>query len=164
MEGDPRRLVKMRYYTTQQTAQTSLAKIQEMLRQVGARDVVVSYDEHGRCAGVRFSLETELNGLCYFNLPLNLQGLQGRLDLLWRERVIGQRVADLDRIERIGLRCVQEWLHCQVSLFHTGMYTPAEAMFAWALRDDGQRLFDVAAEVLALPPPQRGTGGEQGLR
>ena len=142
---------RIRFYTTKQPAQESLNNIGDILRDMDAEEVTVSY-KHKRVVGIRFQLQTEF-GPTWFSLPVNIPGLRRRLEEYRKAKIIRTRITDEDRIERMALRCVEEWLRCHATLMESGQYTPAEAMFAFALRGDGRRLFDVAGEVLALPPP-----------
>ena len=142
----------IRFWSTKQSSQASLDRIMNLLRQASARRVSVEYGTGQRVAAVHFQLDTQL-GISTFALPINRAALKARIDSLWRTGTIRQRITDDDRIERIALRCVQEWLHCQVTLFATGMLTPEEAMFGSLLGDNGTRVFDQALEMAQLPVP-----------
>ena len=150
--------VKIRYYSTKQQARTSLERIHYMLSQAGARNVMTSYDEHQRCAGIRFSLETEM-GMTNFHAPCDLPRLADKLHQHWKAGEINRRLdLDLDQLERIALKGICEWLHVSISLWSTGLYSPARAMFGLLLNpSDDQPVFELALKAALLPAPAEAT-------
>lgn len=146
--------IKMRNYTTQQQADTSMQRIMQLLRQIGADDVTVSYDDLDRVTAIRYTLKTRKFGLQFFKVPYNLGAVKLALEEQHRRRWIKTRITDPYRIERIALKNALEWLHAEVSMLGSGMYGPEELMFGWMLTDDRvQTTFERAVELHKLPPP-----------
>ena len=148
--------VKVRNYSTKIVARASLDKINSMLVEAGALDVHFSYEDR-RCTGISFALDTEI-GRQEFRAPIDLDKLHAKLEEHWRKGEIPRRITDLKRVERIALRNIVDWLHVSLTLWGTGMYSPAEALFGFMVNPvDGQRIFDATVELLALPAPEGGS-------
>ena len=150
----------VRNYRTRQESQRSLDEIHRMLRSSGARQVLWDYDDDDLCSSVAFKIKSAKAGMLAFRMPLHLSALKRRLDQQYEEKTIGVRVQDMSRVEEIGLKCLQEMLHVQLSLLDTGLFALEEVMFGHMLDDSGERLFDTTMTHLQLPPPEGDTDGE----
>jgi len=134
-------------YTTQVSAQRTVSQIQAMLAGVGARRVMVEYDDAGRVTGVAFTVHT-VHGERSFFLPAAAEKVAG---VLSRQRVPA-RYATLEHAERVAWRIVKDWLEAQLAIIATEMVTLDQVMLPYMASGDGRTMWDLYLDQqLALP-------------
>lgn len=162
-----RQAPKLRNYTTEVAAQTSIDLIKQLLRRAGAREIAEQWDQDGATVGILFKIQLARQVLEY-RMP-------ARTELVWR-RLRGEFEAKLlpgiaatqvtrERAANITWRTLHIWLEAQLDLILTGMGDLREVMLPYMLMDvdeapeHGGRaqvtVYEYAQGVGLLPAPSR---------
>lgn len=141
-------------YTTQVNMHRTVAEIQGILGQKGAKLVSVEYGDDGNPAAVKFGLL--INGTPIpFRLPCNIDGVYRALQ---RERSKSYRYSnqnvDRERAPHVAWRIVKNWVEAQMALVEAEQAQLAEVFLPYHVADNGTTLFQhfIETRCPALPP------------
>lgn len=102
-------------YTSEVNANTSLAKIQKLLVSAGAKNIMMSFDDDERCAGLAFILPMDGKQLT-FNLPARIDAIYEKLcEDFKRPTEISYKNAKL-QAERTAWKILAEWVEIQLTM------------------------------------------------
>lgn len=134
-------------YTTSVPVNRTIAQIQGLLVEAGARAILTEYDEKGAPLGIAFTSET-VAGQRQFVLPVNAKRVWG---VLQRERV-PPRYGTLEHAERVAWRILKDWAEAQLAIIRTEMVTLDQVMLPYMQAAPGRSVYDLYRErQLALP-------------
>jgi hypothetical protein len=124
---------KMKNYTTDISAERSIAEIETILASFGAQAIMKEYGSDGRVWSLAFTLEDK-----GFKLPANAGGVQtvlysGKQDYHGRDSMKNRD----ERAYRVAWRILKDWIHSQLSLVASGQGVPLQIFFGYLY--DGRR-------------------------
>ncbi len=128
---------KLKNYTTSVPAESSIATIQALLSEFGAKSIMLAI-ENKIVTGISFTFE--INGQLYpFKLPVEIEKTR---DYLYRDYLIGhsrrarKESKDFnDEAYRVAWRIQKDWIHSQLSIIATGNALPAQIFVSCLLMD-----------------------------
>jgi hypothetical protein len=145
-------------YTTTVPATKTVAEVQALLVQAGARSILVDYSEGGRATAVAFALETSL-GRRSFRLPADIDAVAkvlARDAAQVRAHVNKRELASHDQAERVAWRILKDWLEAQVALVRVDLAGFDQVMLPYMVAGDGRTVWDLYREhQLALPEAEQ---------
>lgn len=134
-------------YTTSVPVNRTVAQIQGLLVEAGARQIGMEYSTIGSPTAIAFMTETT-NGPRRFVLPINAQRVKA---VLKRERVAPRYATD-EHAERVAWRIVKDWMEAQLAIIRTEMVTLDQVMLPYMTGDDGRTFYQLYQDQqLALP-------------
>lgn len=128
-------------YTTQVSAEKTVAEIQRILARAGAASVQVNY-KAGEPTAVAFVLMVG-DRVLPFRLPADVEGVYRLIADDWD---VPRRMRTRDQAQRIAWRVVKDWVEAQIALIQSGQASLAQLFLPHAVRPDGRTLFEVVAE------------------
>jgi hypothetical protein len=128
-------------YTTQVSAEKTVAEIQRILARAGAASVQVNY-KAGEPTAVAFVL-TVGDRVLPFRLPADVDGVYRIIADDWD---VPRRLRTREQAQRIAWRVVKDWTEAQIALIQSGQASLAQLFLPHAVRPDGRTLFEVVAE------------------
>jgi hypothetical protein len=137
-------------YSTKISAAQTVAEMQALLAQHGARRIGVDYDASGVPSSLDFLLATP-HGQRGFSLPASVDRMEA---LLQKEDAAGRLKAgsraertSRAQAERVAWRVMKTWLEAQLALVATGMIDVDQALLAFLQVDAaGRTLYEVYRE------------------
>lgn len=137
-------------YSTKISAAQTVAEMQSLLAQHGARRISVDYDASGVPSSLDFLLATP-HGQRGFSLPANVDHMEA---LLQKEDAAGRLKAgsraertSRAQAERVAWRVMKTWLEAQLALVAAGMIDVDQALLAFLQVDAaGRTLYEVYRE------------------
>ena len=141
-------------YTTTVPARRTVAEVQDLLADAGARSVMVDFNEAGRAAAIAFVLVTPL-GLRSFRLPADVAAVAkvlARDAAKVRAHVSKANLASPEQAERVAWRILKDWLDAQLALVRVELATLDQVMLPYMMAKDGRTVYDLYRDhQLALP-------------
>ncbi|WP_314191987.1 hypothetical protein [uncultured Arthrobacter sp.] len=137
-------------YSTKISAAQTVAEMQSLLAQHGARRISVDYEASGMPSSLDFLLATP-HGQRGFSLPANVDRMEA---LLQKEDAAGRLKAgsraertSQAQAERVAWRVMKTWLEAQLALVAAGMIDVDQALLAFLQVDAaGRTLYEVYRE------------------
>jgi hypothetical protein len=139
-------------YTTTVPVNRTIAQIQGLLVEAGARHILTEYSETGSSVGIAFGTETAA-GPRQFVLPVKTERVQA---VLLRENV-PPRYTTREHAERVAWRIVKDWTEAQLAIIRTEMVTLDQVMLPYMRGDDGRTVYDLYRDQLLALPASGGT-------
>jgi len=129
-------------YTSKVPASRTVAQVQAILVEHGARTVMMEYDDRGRIIALAFDVKTP-SGDLPIRLPIDaaatLRVLQRQAD----NREIPGRYADEAHAYRVAWRIIKDWVEAQMSLLETEMVKMEEIFLPYVITHSGQTIYQV---------------------
>lgn len=113
-------------YTTTVSAERSIAAMQKMLVDLGARGISLEYDERKRPVGMRFGVITAY-GPRTFAVPANVSRVQEVL----RRQGVQPRYRTDEHAQRVAWRILKDWLEAMLAILSTEMVTIDQIMLPY---------------------------------
>ncbi len=146
-------------YTTSVPVSRTVAQVQAILVEHGARAVMMEYDDRGRITALAFNIKMP-NGDLPIRLPIDaaatLRVLQRQAD----NREIPGRYAKEEHAYRVAWRIIKDWVEAQMSLLETEMVKMEEIFLPYVITPGGQTVYQVMVEKHFLLGPGEGDKGE----
>lgn len=130
-------------YTTKVPAPTTIGEVQALLVKGGARSVSMTYDEHGRAAGISFVVETGY-GVRSFLLPV--PDLRKIGEIILREVPRDKQrpyMREPAQAERVAWRIVKDWLEAQLAIIKIEAVALDQVMLPYMTDDAGRTVYDL---------------------
>lgn len=144
---------KLKNYSTEVSADRSIAEIEKMLACFGASQVMKEYLSDGSCRGVAFRLNEQV-----FKLPANVEGVRNYLFKLKSHGIDGEKKHD-ERAGRVAWRILKDWLAAQLSIVASGQAQPDEVLLPY-LWNGKQTLYSAFKKgQLQLKEPEQKLNG-----
>lgn len=140
-------------YTTEVSAERSVAEIEKLLASFGATAIMKEFFSDGKVQVLSFKLEDKV-----FKLPANINGVKeilfsGRRGYYGRDSMKNRE----ERAYRVAWRIIKDWIHSQLSLIASGQAQPQEIFFPYMY--DGERtLYQSYIEGKLLPQGEEAKG------
>lgn len=148
----------LKNYTTETSADVSIARIERLLVDAGAAGIAKEY-KAGRVDALVFKFPLEHGRMVVIKLPANVAACQ---EFMWKQhcdtRSSRSRRTDKDflpQAERTAWRIMQDWVEVQVSLIKLRQIAPLQAFLAYAF-DGRKTVYErvQAGNLPALLPPE----------
>ncbi len=144
-------------YTTNISVERTVAEIQKMLAQNGARGIVLEYDERGNMKDIFFKIILHDKELP-FRLPAKAhrvyEALHGNARSSYHKRYGKQWKAEA---ERIAWRICKTWLEEQITLINLEQAKIEEVFLPYLIMPDNKTLFETMEHHHFLLPSGRNT-------
>jgi len=145
-------------YTSKVPVSRTVAQVQAILVEHGARAVMMEYDDRGRITALAFNIKMPNRDLP-IRLPIDaaatLRVLQRQVD----NREIPARYAKEEHAYRVAWRIIKDWVEAQMSLLETEMVKMEEIFLPYVITPGGQTIYQVMAGKGFLLGP--GEGGKK---
>jgi hypothetical protein len=141
-------------YTTDVPVYKTVADIQLMLAEHGARKIMFDYAADGKLLAVCFQIQME-HGEQAVKLPANVERVQAVLKQQKNNPKVRNR-SDIDfsleQSERVAWRIVRDWLDAQLAILETEQVEIAQVFLPYFMARDGRTLYEYyGAGQLLLP-------------
>jgi hypothetical protein len=144
-------------YTTEQTVETSLANIEQMVVRMGARQVFRDYED-GEIAGIVFVMPTP-NGDLPFKMPARSRNILVKL----YGRHSRYSPSQVTQAKRTAWRNIHDWIDAQIALIETEQVRVEEVFLPYLTDASGTTLFQrMESGGFKLPSLGTGTAPEEG--
>ena len=139
-------------YTTDIPAERTIAEIQTILAQNGARGIAIDYDEAGRIKDLFFKIK-----LNHKELPFRLPAKAERVyQALWGEKLEWEQTRYGEgwkqQAERIAWRICKTWLEAQITLINLDQAKIEEVFLPYLLMPGNRTLFETMEQNHFLLP------------
>jgi hypothetical protein len=145
-----KRLIKN--YTTDIPVDRTIAEIQTILAQNGARGIALEYDEHGRIKDIFFKITLNSKELP-FRLPAKAERVY---QALWGERQDWEHTRYGEgwraQAERIAWRICKTWLEAQITLINLDQAKMEEVFLPYLILPGDKTLFETMEHTQFLLP------------
>jgi hypothetical protein len=150
-------------YTSTIPTRRTVAEVQQLLVDAGARSIRLDYDAGGDPVALAFVIP-DPRGPAPYRLPVRTAGvlrLLGRTSRQYgkpdrygqRRRLLPESWVTEEHALRVAWRQVKDWLEAQLALVAAEMVTLDEVMLPYALVEGERTLYDAWREHRALPSP-----------
>jgi hypothetical protein len=128
-------ILKLKNYSTNISAERSIAEIEKILALFGAQAVLKEYTGDGRVRSLSFKLDNK-----GYQLPANVNGVKSVLYSEKRRYHGRDSMKNRDeRAYRVAWRILKDWIYSQLSLIASGQGQPQQILFGYMF--DGKRTF-----------------------
>ncbi len=131
-------------YTSKVPASRTVAQVQAILVEHGARAVMMEYDDRGRITALAFNIKMP-NGDLPIRLPIDAAATLRVLQCQADNREIPARYAKEDHAYRVAWRIIKDWVEAQMSLLETEMVKMEEIFLPYVITPGGQTIYQVMA-------------------
>jgi hypothetical protein len=121
-------------YTTTIDPHKTAAECIALLARHGATRISMDLAD-GKPSALAFGIDTP-NGMRFYVLPANPQGVYAALGKAYRERRIPQRYCDREQAERVAWRVLKDWLEAQLALIDAQVVAIDQVMLPYLIVDD----------------------------
>lgn len=137
-------------YTTQIESGKSIAEINAILANFGARTISTDYDENGFVKGVAFVIMVEGAPLAV-RLPVNVEGVYKSL---CAAKGVPNAKRTREQARRVAWRILKDWLEAQLALFQVGQAEAAQVLMPYAVDSQGRTAYEAFKDshMRQLPP------------
>lgn len=137
-------------YTTEKAATTTIAEIEQLLVQIGAKMIVKDYDDKGKVSALSFIIMLD-NKRIPIKLPARVDRIPVALRRIFNTHHItqGQRkmlrkaMNDSEQAERIGWRILKDWLEAQVAIMTLDQINMLEALLPFTVWRGNKTLYEL---------------------
>jgi len=146
-------------YTTQISADKTVAEIQAILARAGAMAIMTEYDANAVLVGISFKIGTPFGPTAY-SLPCDVAAVNRILDKQMRAGKVPRRLVTTEQASRVGWRIIKDWIEAQLALVQTQMVTLDQVFLPYARTNTGetvyQRYIGAGMNGLLLEGPKAG--------
>lgn len=148
----------MKNYTSEQSVEKTVGKIEELLVKSGATNIMKEYAE-GRVTGVSFAIANPAGGKVAVRLPANIDGCYQVLRKAIKRPNPQTQQRLHEQSKRTAWKLMQDWVAVQLSLIEMQQAEALEVFMPYIW--NGQRSFyshikDAGFKALPAPPPRPG--------
>lgn len=124
-------------HTTQVSATTTSAEVQQRLIRGGATAIATQYDGGGRATSISFEVATSYGPRSYV-LPLNVERV---FQVLCRDQV-PPKFRTLEQAERVAWRILRDWIRAQLAIVSTETVLLEQVMLPYMRTADGSTVYE----------------------
>lgn len=143
-------------YTTEISAEKTVAEIQRELARTGASQILHGYDGEGNLSELSFRIVTRF-GEMSFRLPANVEAVEAILQQQFKSG--RSRFTKREHATKVAWRILKDWIEAQLALLRTGQVTVEQAFLAYAQDNTGRTVYEALTDQkfkgLALPAPSK---------
>lgn len=121
-------------YTTQISADKTVAEIQKCLSEHGASAILNEYDKEGYISSVSFQIKVK-DQTVSFKLPSDWRPV---LEIMEQDSKVPQRLCDQEQALRVSWRIVKSWIEAQMAILETKMVKMEQIFLPYAIGKDGR--------------------------
>lgn len=141
-------------YSTSVSVEKTVADIQRILVNFGAKSISIEYGENRKPTGLYFVLSTRFGDREY-RMPVNESGVWQALMDDWKKGKITRGYTTWEQAARVAWRITLDWLKFQLTVIQTETVRVDELFLPYMLVAPNKTLYDaVSQEHLALPAPK----------
>ena len=138
-------------YTTTIEATKTIAEIQTMLVQAGAKAVIAEFDGARQPCALSFGIATQFGDRAY-RLPVNPTAIQAVLVRQFKAGKIQRRFATVEQALRVSWRINKDWLAAQLAIIESGQVSLTRVMLPYMLSASGRTVAELMEDrQLQLP-------------
>lgn len=126
-------------YTTEISAEKSIAEIQKKLAKAGAQAVLSEYDDEGVVTHVSFRLMTA-HGPIFFRLPANVEGVHKALQK--DKRIDRPKYRTREHAARVAWRICKDWIEAQLAIVEAELADMVEVFLPYAQTETGETVYE----------------------
>jgi hypothetical protein len=131
-------------YTTEVSAERSVAEIQSKLAKAGAWQILHEYQRGtGELIGLSFQIDTQFGPMA-FRLPANIEAVY-KILLKPKSRRVNFASVRQQAI-RVAWRILKDWIEAQLALIETGQVKMEQVFFAFVQDSKGRTLYEAYEE------------------
>lgn len=127
-------------YTTQISAEKTVAEIQGILARAGALAIMTEYDANTVLVGISFKIGTPFGPTAY-SLPCDVAAVNRILDKQMRAGKVPRRLVTTEQASRVGWRIIKDWIEAQLALVQTQMVTLDQVFLPYARTNSGETVY-----------------------
>jgi hypothetical protein len=127
-------------YTTQISAEKTVAEIQGILARAGAMAIMTEFNPNGVLIGISFRIGTPFGPTAY-SLPCDIAAVNRILDRQSRQGKVPRRVVTNEQAARVGWRIIKDWIEAQLALVQTQMVTLDQVFLPYARTNTGETVY-----------------------
>jgi len=127
-------------YTTQISADKTVAEIQAILARSGAMAIMTEYDANTVLVGISFKIATPFGPTAY-SLPCDISAVNRILDKQARAGKVPRRLVTTEQAARVGWRIIKDWIEAQLALVQTQMVTLDQVFLPYARTPNGETVY-----------------------
>lgn len=124
-------------YTTQKSADDTLAEIQKILVKHGARKISVDYNSDGLPANLTFTTPFK-DQMMFFSLPCRFE----KVHKVIMNQTNRSEYRTKEQAIRTGWRILKDWIEAQMAIIETEAVDFNEAFLPYGVTKTGERLYD----------------------
>lgn len=119
-------------YTTQISADKTVAEIQKKLAMFGAKRTMAEYDDSGNIVALSFQIEVKGN-LVGYRLPADYKPV---LVILLNDPNVTPKLQTDEQAIRVSWRILKDWIEAQLALLETQMVEPEQLFLPYMMQGD----------------------------
>jgi hypothetical protein len=132
-------------YTTEVSAERSVAEIQSKLAKAGAWSILHEYQRGtGELIGLSFQIDTQFGPMA-FRLPANIDAV-AKILIKHRTRQRYAKDGDRQKAARVAWRILKDWIEAQLALIETEQVKMEQVFFAFVQDSKGRTLYEAYEE------------------
>jgi len=117
---------RLKNYSTSIKPEKTIAEIEKMLAEYGAKKVMKEYDEKGRPIFLAFAIQTK-QGEVPIKLPVKIHRVLMMFDNEISKGLLPQRYSgDKEQAFKVGWRIIKDWIDAQLTLIRLELAKPEE--------------------------------------
>lgn len=119
-------------YTTQISADKTVAEIHKKLVSAHAKRIMSEYDDNGYVTALSFQMDIKGN-LMGFKLPCDWKPV---LRILESDGKVPYRLANQEQALRVSWRIIKDWVEAQLAIIETQMVEPEQVFLPYMMQGD----------------------------
>lgn len=140
-------------YTTKISPDNTVAQIERILVNNGAKAVLKEYDEDGFISSLAFNVDTP-HGEMPIRLPVDVQATLRVLEKQSRTGRLPRHFVNEAQARRIAWRIIKDWIEAQVAILETEMVKLDQIFLPYTIMKSGKTLYEhVVNSKLLLKEP-----------
>lgn len=162
-------MAKLKNYTTSQSVDQIVAKIQATLGAHGAKRISFDYDDAGQLSGIYFSIEVKGN-MVDIKLPTKVDKVKEFLKRAWESGEIShkrghEKTYGDDQVKKVAWANILDWIEAQMTFIDIEQVKLEQVFLPYVVNKQGQTLFEVFEKtefkhLPMLPGPADAVEGE----
>lgn len=129
-------------YTTQISAEKTVAEIQSMLAKAKAQAIMTEYDADGVLVALSFRIRT-VAGVMTFRLPANIAKIH---QVIVRDKRITPKLRTREQAAKVAWRIMKDWLEAQLAIVTAEMVEVEQVFLPYAQAPNGATLYESLKE------------------
>ncbi len=125
-------------YTTDVPVHRSIAEIQKVLIDHGARGIMCDYDDGGKIVAITFKIPIDGN-TTMIRIPSDVLATQRVLE---EDPKVERRYKSREHAERVSWRIIADWVAVQMAILETKMVKMEQVFLPYMVTGNGETVFE----------------------